>query len=320
MVHLYKEYLLLGLLALLWGSSYLFIGVAVQEIPPITLIAVRVSGAAILLTAVMIWRGYSLPRDRASWIRLLFQSFLNSIGAWLLLAWGQQYVESSLASVLNSTSPIFVVLIGLFLAGADRPGFRRSMGAFLGLAGVILVIGISALEGLGQDVIAELAVLGGAALYGGAAIFGRRLSYLPATVSAAGIMIWASIILVPASLALEQPWRLDPSLQALMAAGILSIACTGIALLIYYRLVNSLGSLGVASQAYLRAGVGVMLGVTFLGETISLVVALGLATVVCGVILINWPVRSKPSAESRSEPAKDLAGSQVPVQDSPPRP
>lgn len=320
MVHLYKEYLLLGLLALLWGSSYLFIGVAVQEIPPITLIAVRVSGAAILLTAVMIWRGYSLPRDRVSWIRLLFQSFLNSIGAWLLLAWGQQYVESSLASVLNSTSPIFVVLIGLFLAGADRPGFRRSLGAFLGLAGVILVIGISALEGLGQDVIAELAVLGGAALYGGAAIFGRRLSYLPATVSAAGIMIWASIVLVPASLALEQPWRLDPSLQALMAAGILSIACTGIALLIYYRLVNSLGSLGVASQAYLRAGVGVMLGVAFLGETISLVVALGLATVVCGVILINWPVRSKPVADSPSEHSKDLAGSQVPVQDSPPRP
>ena len=105
------EYGLLLLLALLWGSSYLLIKLAVAEIPPATLIAVRVTLAALLLLALMRWQGHRLPRDARSWRWLLLQAFLNSIGAWTLLAWGQQFVESGLASVLNSTSPIFVYLV-----------------------------------------------------------------------------------------------------------------------------------------------------------------------------------------------------------------
>ncbi|WP_115938270.1 DMT family transporter [Aestuariispira insulae] len=281
------EYGLLGLLALLWGSSYLFIGLAVDEIPPVTLVAVRVSGAACFLLIVLFLRGLRLPRDRRDWARLLLQSFFNSIGAWLLLVWGQQYVDSALASVLNSTSPIFVVLIGSMLALSDRPAIRKILGAALGLAGVALIVGFGALNGLGEQVWAQLAILGGAALYGCAALYGRRLSHLPSAVSAAGVMIWATIALVPASLILERPWTLSPSLGAMAAAGFLSIGCTGVALLIYYRLVHTLGPLGVASQAYLRAGVGVVLGMLFLGETITAEQGIGLAAALIGVMLIN---------------------------------
>ncbi len=105
------ELFLLGVLALLWGSSYLFIKLALVEIPPLTLIASRVSIAAVFLLIVVSWRGERLPREPATWRRLLVQAFLNSIGAWTILAWGQQYVDSGLASVLNSTSPIFVFFI-----------------------------------------------------------------------------------------------------------------------------------------------------------------------------------------------------------------
>ena len=121
------ELALLGLLALLWGSSYLFIKVAVAEIPPITLIAFRVAVAALSLLLVLSWRREKLPRDGKTWRMLLLQSFFNSIGAWTLLAWGQQYVDSGLASVLNSTSPIFVFLFTVLVTRHEATSSLNSL-------------------------------------------------------------------------------------------------------------------------------------------------------------------------------------------------
>ena len=281
------DYLLLGLLALLWGSSYLFIKVAVAEIPPLTLIAVRVSLAALFLLAVMAVFGIGLPRDARTWSRLLVQAFCNSIGAWTLLAWGQQYVDSGLASVLNSTAPIFVFFITFAITRHEPAGPVRLAGALLGVAGVVMIVGIDVLDGLGRSVAGQLAVLASAILYAFAAIHGRHFSHLSPVATAAGTMVVASIVLVPASLATDAPWSLSPSPAALGAALALAIGSTGLALLIYFRLVSTLGSLGVASQAYLRAGVGVALAVLVLGETLSPAVMLGLCAAIIGVIAIN---------------------------------
>lgn len=120
------EYLLLGLLALLWGSSYLFIKVAVTDIPPITLIALRVSGAALFLFVVLLVRGGRMPRDARTWAMLGVQATFNSIGAWTVLAWGQQFVGAGLASVLNSTSPIFVFLFTTLITRHETLGGRSS--------------------------------------------------------------------------------------------------------------------------------------------------------------------------------------------------
>ena len=102
------EYSLFALLALLWGGSYLFLKIAIAEIPPLTLIAIRVTIASFILLLVLWCRGIRLPRERRSWKNLLFLSFFNSIGAWTLLAWSMKYLDSGLASVLNSTAPLFV--------------------------------------------------------------------------------------------------------------------------------------------------------------------------------------------------------------------
>ena len=281
----------LGLLALLWGSSYLFIKVAVSEIPPVTLIAVRVSIAAIFLLIVMTWRREKFPRDLQTWRKLLVQSFLTSIGAWTVLAWGQQYVDSGLASVLNSTSPVFIYFITLFITRHESLNLTKLVGAVLGLLGVVLIVGVDALAGLGQQVAGQLAAITGAILYACAAIYGKNFSQLPATITAAGTMVWASIILVPASFMLEEPLSLSPSLKAIGATISLSVFCTGIALLIYFRLIKTLGSLGTASQAYLRAGIGVLLGMIFLGEQITPVVGIGLIMAIIGVAAINAPKR-----------------------------
>ena len=291
--NLRTELPLLALLALLWGSSYLFIKIAVAEIPPVTLIALRVLGAAVFLMIVMGLRSERFPRDAKTWRTLLIQAFFNSIGAWTVLAWGQQYVDSGLASVLNSTSPIFVFLITAMVTRHEVLGGRKLLGAALGVLGVVLIVGVDALRGLGDQVAGQVACLVGAVLYAGSAIYGKRFGHISAVTTAAGTMIWASVVLVPLALILDQPWTLAPSIAAISATAVLSIICTGVALLIYFRLVRTLGSMGVASQSYLRAGIGVILGLVFLGETFTLPVAVGLGAAIVGVTLINWPARQK---------------------------
>ena len=286
-----REIALLGLLALLWGSSYFFIRIAVVEIPPLTLIAARVTIAAVFLTAVLRLRDGRLPRAAEDWRRLLLQAFLNSIGAWTLLAWGQQHIGAAPASVLNSTAPIFVFFITFFVTRHESTPPLRLIGACLGLAGVVLIVGVEVLTGLIAGFLGQLAALSGALLYAGAAIYGRRFAHLGAVATAAGTMIWASVVLIPLALIFEAPWRLTPSWEALAAAGVLGLFCTGVALMIYFRLLGTLGSLGTASQAYLRAGVGVTLGVVFLGETVTAEVASGLALAIIGVALINTRTR-----------------------------
>lgn len=283
----YFELGLLVLLATLWGSSYLLIKLAVETIPPVTLIAARVSIASIVLLSVVFITGQRFPTDKTVWKRLLLQSFLTASGAWTVLAWGQQYVDSSLATVLNSTSPIFVFFFTLLITRHESLNIYKLIGATLGLGGVILIVGVDALEGFGQVVWAQIAVIFGAMLYASAAIHGKRFSNLSPLITAASTMMLASTCLVPISLVVDKPWTLEPSLTSLMAVTVLGVLGTGVALLLYFRLINTLGSLGVASQAYLRVGIGVMLGVVILGETITPVMGIGLLAAICGVAMIN---------------------------------
>ncbi|WP_339781348.1 EamA family transporter [uncultured Thalassospira sp.] len=290
------EFLLLAVLALLWGSSYIFIKIALVDFPPVTLIAARVGIAALFLTGIVMWRGDKFPRDGKTWRMLLIQAIFNSIGAWTVLAWGQQYVDSGLASVLNSTSPVFLFFITLFVTRHETVNTAKLIGSMIGVAGVILIVGPGVLHGLGTDIKGQGAVLLGALLYACGAIYGKRFSGLSATVTAAGTMIWASICLIPASLLIDQPWALTPSPRAIIAVLVLSVFCTGVALMIYFRLVRTLGSMGVASQSYLRAGVGVALGVLLLGEKIDSLTLAGICCALIGVAAINWPRKTRPIA------------------------
>lgn len=283
------ELLLLGLLALLWGSSYLLIAIALDDLPPVTLMALRVSLAAALLVLVVRWQRHHLPRDPATWWDLFLQSLLNATAAWTLLAWGQQYVESGLAGVLNSTSPVFVFFITLLVTRHEPVSLRKLCGALLGIVGVVLVVGVGVLDGLGREVAGQAAILLGAALYACAAVNGKRFARLPPLVTAASVLLCASAVLVPAALVLERPWTLAPGPQAVVAAVTLALFCTALALMIYFRLVRTLGSMGVASQAYLRAGVSVGLGMILLGETFRPAVGFGLLAIVLGVVAINLP-------------------------------
>jgi drug/metabolite transporter (DMT)-like permease len=281
------EYALLVLLAALWGSSYLALKVAVRELPPITTIAARVGIAAVILVAILYARGDRLPADKRTWRNLFVQSFFSATASWPLLAWGAQRIDSSLAGVLNSTSPIWVFFITLFITRHEKLSWLKFAGAAGGILGVATVIGWSPAGSAGADTPGQVAAVASAMLYACAAVWGTRYSGASVTAVAAGTMVWSSACLLPLSLLLEQPWLLRPSTQALLATLYLGVVTTAATMMLYFRLVKTLGSLGVASQAYLRAGWSVLLGALVLGEAITIQVAIGLAAIVIAVSAIN---------------------------------
>ena len=291
------ELALLGILATLWGASYSFIKIGVETIPPVTLIAARTLIAGAILLAVMRARGLALPADRATWRRFLFQACLNSVIPFTLIAWAERSVDAGLATILNSTSPIFTFLLALSLTGQESVTARKLFGLIAGLAGICLIIGFEALGGLGHALLAQLAIVAATLCYAGAAIFGRSFKGLDPIMPAAGSMLCGAAILIPASLAIDRPWTLAPSTDSLLALIGLSVFSTALAFTIYFRLIHTLGSVGTTSQAYLRVPIGVAIGIIFLGETPAATAWIGLGCVVAGVAAMTIPAR-KPALQT----------------------
>jgi len=294
--NLARELALLLLLATLWGASYTFIRVGVATIPPITLIAARTAIAGIMLWAVMLWRGMRLPSDAANWRRFLFQACLNSVIPWTLLAFGERTLEAGLATILNSTSPIFTVLLSLAISRREALSPRKLVGVVTGMAGISLIVGVQALGGFGQQLMAQILTVLAAVCYAGAAIFGRGFKNLDPIAPAAGSLISGAAILIPASLSMERPWMLEPSTSSVLALIALAVFSTALAFVIYFRLIRTLGSVGTTAQAYLRVPVGVAFGVMLLGERPSATAWIGLACVVVGVGAMTIPARKAMDA------------------------
>jgi drug/metabolite transporter (DMT)-like permease len=280
---------LLIALSTLWGASYTFIRVGVTTIPPLTLIAARTLIAGSVLLLWMKFQGVTMPRGEAMWTRFFVQALLNSVVPFALIAWAERYVDASLATILNSTSPVFAFLGTWLISRHERITRRKLFGITAGLAGVCLVVGTSAFDGLGTQVIPQLAIVAATVCYAGAAIYGRSFKGLSPAVPAAGSLIAGALVLVPVSMAVDRPWTVHPSMHSLFALVALALFSTALALVIYFRLVQTLGSVGTTAQAYLRVPIGVLMGMGFLGESLSRSAWLGLACVVAGVVAMTVP-------------------------------
>jgi drug/metabolite transporter (DMT)-like permease len=288
-----KELALLLALSALWGASYTFIKVGVETIPPVTLIASRTLLAGAILTAIIRWRGLRLPKDIATWLRFLVQACLNSVVPFTLIAWAEQTTDAGPATILNSTSPIFTFLLTVLVTRHEAVTGRKLFGVAAGLFGICLIIGVQALGGIGHELWAQIAIVAATICYAGAAIFGKGFKGLDPMMPAAGSMICGAAILIPASLAIDRPWTLAPSTASVLALLGLAVLSTALAFAIYFRLVQTLGSIGTTAQAYLRVPIGVAIGVLFLGEALTSTAWLGLACVVAGVAAMTVPARRR---------------------------
>lgn len=291
------ELALLLALATLWGASYTFIKLGVATIPPITLIAARTGIAGVLLLAIMRWRGLRMPRDAATWRSFLFQACLNSVIPWTMIAWGERSLDAGLATILNSTSPIFTFFLTLAITRHEALSARKLLGVVAGMAGICLIVGMQALAGLGEQLTAQIVTVLAAICYAGAAIFSRGFKGLDPMAPAAGSLLCGAAILIPASLVVDQPWTLAPSTGSLLALAGLAVFSTALAFVIYFRLIQTLGSVGTTAQAYLRVPIGVAVSVVFLGESLSSTAWIGLGCVVIGVAAMTIPVGKAPTVE-----------------------
>lgn len=293
------ELALLLALATLWGASYTFIRVGVATIPPVTLIACRTLIAGVLLLAIMRWRGVRMPVDGTTWRRFLFQACLNSVIPWTMVAWGSQSLDAGVATILNSTAPIFTFFLTLAVTRHEAVTSRKLIGVLAGMAGICLIVGVQALSGFGAELTAQIVMVLAAVCYAGAAILGRGFRDLDPMVPAAGSLLCGAAMLIPVSLVLERPWTLQPSTSSMLALLGLAVFSTALAFVIYFRLIRTLGSVGTTAQAYLRVPIGVAVGVVFLGEQLSSTAWIGLACVVIGVAAMTIPARkARPIGEA----------------------
>jgi drug/metabolite transporter (DMT)-like permease len=290
-INLKLELALLLALATLWGASYTFIKLGVATIPPVTLIAARTLIAGGLLFGLIRCRNLRLPRDAATWRRFLIQACLNSVIPFTLIAWAERTVDAGLATILNSTSPIFAFLLTTAITRYEPVNARKLLGVVAGICGICLIIGVQALDGLGREVWAQLAIVAATVCYAGAAIFGRSFKGLDPIMPAAGSLLCGAAILTPLSIVVDRPWMLAPSARSVGALLGLAVISTALAFVIYFRLVQMLGSVGTTAQSYLRVPIGVAIGVLFLGETLSSTAWAGLVCVIIGVAAMTIPAR-----------------------------
>ena len=297
-----RELALLLALSTLWGASYTFIRIGVETIPPITLIAARTLIAGGLLLAIIRWRRLQLPTDAATWRRFLIQACLNCVAPFTLIAWAEQTTEASLAAILNSTTPIFAFLLTAVITRHEPVTTRKLFGVVIGIAGTCLIVGTAALNGLGHQVWAQLAIVIATVCYGAAAIYGRNFKGLSPIMPAMGSMVCGAIVLLPISMIVDRPWTLTPSGASIAALIALSVFSTALAFVIYFRLVHTLGSVGTTAQAYLRVPIGVAIGVAFLGEALTPTAWAGVACVVVGVAAMTIPAGRSAGADIVGSP------------------
>ncbi len=285
-----RDWTMLTALSVIWGGSFFFTGIAVKELPPFTIVAARVGLAALALLLGLRIAGISMPRAPRVWLAFFGMGLMNNMIPFSLIVWGQGHIASGLASILNATTPLFGVVVAHLLTRDEKMTGGRLAGTIVGFAGVALMIGPSALSGLGSHLMAELAVLGAALSYAFAGIFGRRFKAMgiDPIVTATGQISASAVLMIPLALLVDRPWTLPiPGLPTLAALVAIALISTALAYIIFFRILASAGATNLMLVTFLIPVSAILLGWLFLGEVLAPQHLIGMATIVAGLVLID---------------------------------
>ena len=281
------DWLIFLALGFMWGSSYLFIKIAVDDFGTFTLVALRLAVGAALLWAVIRMSGQKIPGSAAAYRHLAVMSILNIVLPFALITWAERSVDSALAAILTSVVPLFaVVLAPLFIA--DEPlRINGIVGLAIGFVGVIVLTG----AGLGtgnSNLLGEIALLAASVSYAAGAVYSRRnIRGLPPMIPAVFQVSFAFVISGVLALVLEHPWTARPDLIAVGAIVWLGLLGSGLAYLAFFRLLGHWGATRTTGVAYLLPIVGIVLGFVVLSEPIDARTIVGTALVIVGLALVN---------------------------------
>jgi drug/metabolite transporter (DMT)-like permease len=280
--------LMLLALAAVWGGSFFFAEIALQEVPPLTITLYRVFWAVPVLLLVVLWRGVSIPRSPRTWGAYLVMGALNNAIPFSLIFWGQTTIDSSLASILNGTTAVFgAVVAGLLLA--DEPLLPRKIaGAVMGVLGVSVIMGFDALTQLDARNLAQLAVLGAALSYAFASVWGKiTLAGNAPEMNAFGMLTGSTVLMIP--IAIWSDGLPVLNLSAGVWASILSLAIlsTAVAYLLYFAILGRAGSANLMLVTLLIPPFAIALGVAFLGERLGSEAWAGFGLIALGLVITD---------------------------------
>jgi len=290
-----KNLLLLLLLATLWGPSFLFIKVAVVEIPPITLAALRIAMAAVLLHLFLFFKGYEFNRSWKFWKHVTIAGFFAHALPFALINWGEQYIDSSIASILNGLTPLCTVLIANFTIQDERMTTEKIAGTVLGFIGLLVLVSPNIANGMNASLMGVIAVAIAALSYGVALVYSRihLMKEKPLYAPSSQLLV-AAIYLIPFSLLVEGPtnivalsWEVMGSLMILGTFG------TALAFVVYYKILTSASASYLSLVTYLMPVYGVVLGIAFLGEVLSVEALIGAGLILFGIMIANKTVSTR---------------------------
>lgn len=284
------EWAALLVLSVLWGGAFFFTGVAVRELPPFAIVTLRVGLAAAALGLVIRGTGRRMPCSREAWRAFAVMGLLSNVVPFCLIVWGQTRIPSALASILNATTPLSTVIVAHFLTSDEKMTGNRLAGVVIGFAGVALMIGPSALVRLDGDFVGQLAVLLATLSYAFAGVFGRRFRRMgigPLETST-GQLTAATLMLLPLTLLVDQPWTLPMPGAATWAAVLgISLLSTALAFVLYFRILATAGATNAVLVTFLIPVSAILLGTLVLGERLEARHVAGMACIAAGLAAID---------------------------------
>ncbi len=277
----------LVLLALIWGSSFTFIKVALGAFGPATIAAGRITLAAIILVSLALLRKETFPKEKSVWMHLFALAILGNAAPFFLIGWGEHVVDSGLTSVLMSVVPLTVPIMAHFATDDEKLTPYMVIGVIIGFSGLLVLVGPSVLSGLGKDLISQGAIVLAALCYGAASLVARRLSHVPFMVVAAGSMVIAATLMLPVSLIVEQPWTFTPEPVHWGAIIYLGIFPTALANILLLQVINKSGVSFLALNNYLVPVFGVAIAALTLGEQVPAEMLSALGIIFVGIFVSN---------------------------------
>ncbi|GAA4749772.1 DMT family transporter [Sphingomonas daechungensis] len=277
-------------LAVIWGSAFFCIHVAVHSVPPLTYVWLRVTIAAAALWGYLAWRREPAGLPKSVWGSMILLALLNNVIPFVLFGWGQTHIASGLASILNATTPIWGVIVAHVFTQDERMTPRKIAGVLLGFGGVALMIGPDLLGSIGNNVLAQLACVTAALLYALAGVWARRFKrqgVSPLSVTT-GQLTASAIVMLPVALIFDRPWvQAIPPLNALAAIAVLAVICSAYAYILYFRLIDSAGATNALLVTLLVPPVAIVMGALILGEVIEPRDFAGLGFIALGLAAID---------------------------------
>lgn len=284
-----KRFFYMLALTAMWSPSFLFIKLAIEDLPPVTIVSLRVTLGALIIGGILFWKRLKLPSDWRFWLTTCIMSFFSSMFPFCLFCYAEQTIDSALAALLNGTTPMFTAILAQLFVASDRMNYQKGLGITLCLTGILLLFAPKLQSGVDGTLLGMIAALVAAFSYSISHVYAKLyLSGQKPFIAPAAQLIASSLMLWPLALTYDRCWELDwPPMKAMIGVCGLAFFGTVCAFIIYYKLLDYSGPTAISTVACFFPAVGMMLGFLFLNEAFTPLSMMAAIIILVGMLSVN---------------------------------